>query len=150
MDTRWGLANFRPLNLFGQPSTDYRELNLYLDCDSHDAGLQDCRLHLFRHEISIFYDAKPNSQVVRFHTFRSSLCIVHKLYPSSYLTRLPCEPFSSERIPASAIDADEIIIHSDYGSVRTLCTQQFGLIGINISVIDFDPNSGMPVDYLVA
>jgi hypothetical protein len=34
--------------------------------------------------------------------------------------------------------------------MRTVVAQEFGLIGINISVIDFDPDSGVPMDYLVA
>jgi hypothetical protein len=100
--------------------------------------------------ISIFYDEVPNLQEVHFRIFRSILGIVRKQSPSSYLTRLPCEPFSSQGISASAVDADEFIIHTDNGSVRTLCAQEFGLIGINISVVDFDPDSGVPVDYLVA
>jgi hypothetical protein len=100
--------------------------------------------------ILIFYDEAPNLQEVHFRIFRSILGIVHKQSPSSCLTRLPCEPLSSQGISTGTIDADEIIVHTDYGSVRTLCAQEFGLIGINISVIDSDPDSGMPLGYLVA
>ena len=100
--------------------------------------------------ISIFYDGAPNSQEVHFRIFRSILGIVHKQSPSSRLTRLPCEPLSSQGIPASTIDTDEIIVHTDYGMVRTVIADNLGLIGINISVIDFDPDSGVPMNYLVA
>jgi hypothetical protein len=100
--------------------------------------------------ISIFCGATPNSQEVHFRIFRSTLRIVRKLPLSSSLTRLPCQPPSSQGIPASTIDADEFIIHTDYGAVRTVVAQEFGLIGINISVIDSDPDSGMPLNYLVA
>ena len=100
--------------------------------------------------ISIFCGAMPNFQEVHFRIFRSILGIVRTRSASSHLTRLPCEPLSSQGIPTSTIDADEFIVHTDYGTMRTVVAQEFGLIGINISVIDFDPDSGMPMDYLVA
>jgi hypothetical protein len=106
--------------------------------------------HLYRHEILIFYDEAPNFQEVHFRIFRSILCIVRKQPLSSVLTRLPCEPLSSQGISASTVDADESIIHTDYGLVRTVIAESAGLIGINISVVDFDPDSGVPMEYLVA
>ncbi len=106
--------------------------------------------HLYPHEISIFYDATPNSQVVDFRIFRSILGIVHKRFLSVDSSLLPCQPFPGERISASDIDAEECVIDFDDGTVRAVVAEHFGLIGISISVIDFDPNPGMPVDYLVA
>jgi hypothetical protein len=48
------------------------------------------------------------------------------------------------------IDADKNIVHTDYGTVETTLAEHGGLIFINVCVIDFDPNSGVPLDYLVA
>lgn len=145
-----GLANFRPSSLIDQPTQDLDALNPYQDYGTHDVGLLDLMPHLCPHEILIFYDATPNSQVADFRIFRSILGIVHRRSLLIDSSLLPCQPFPSERISASDIDAEECVVDFDDGAVRTVVAKHLGLIGISISVIDFDPNPGMPVGYLVA
>jgi hypothetical protein len=100
--------------------------------------------------ILIFCDEAPNLQEVRFRIFRSTLCIVRKRPASFHLDLLPSEPPSSQGIFASSIDTDESIVYTNYGAVRTVIAEHIGLIGISISVIDFDPNPSVPINYLVA
>ena len=67
-----------------------------------------------------------------------------------YLIDRPSAPLSSHRISTLDIDTDKNIVHTNYGTVKASLAYDRGLIFINVCVIDFDPNSGVPLDYLVA
>ena len=53
-------------------------------------------------------------------------------------------------MPTGRIDADVSIIPTDGGTMVTVLAENAGVIGISVSVIDFDPNPGVPMNNIVA
>jgi hypothetical protein len=75
---------------------------------------------------------------------------VRKPFRVGNLIYLPTQPLSRHDISASSIDTDESIIHTHDGTVITTMTNHLGVIGINVCVIDFDPDTGVPFPNFVA
>ena len=88
----------------------------------------------------------PNLLAILFRTFRSNLYSVIKPVPGDASGYLPREPLSGEGVAAVGIDADIFVVHTHDGSVLAASTYDGRCVGINISIIDFYPDSCMPTD----